>query len=275
MDYSEVFEQISRQTKIAALAFSQVQDYYKEIWNVANNCFRAALPALSIIAQEQKRLRVGIQLIAQQISPVVSNLRKILNDLEIPSLLSQLQDIQTLSQRLSEVKSISEDTDAFSGTVFEEVVDTVDEAVCERVLVDSLIVSEKIVNNDKQKPIQRKLSLKKFFKILANIFTSTVFPLILFMCAPFWQSYVDEHIQPQIYYHEFKELQEQNPDLNLRLVTKNTALYLGKRMKMITAIVEKYDIVEVIEDCGKILKVKMFDSDEVGWIYKKYTKAAK
>lgn len=55
----------------------------------------------------------------------------------------------------------------------------------------------------------------------------------------------------------------------------HTALYLGKHMKVVTAYVEKYDVVEVLEDHGKILKVRIFDSDEIGWIYKKYTNGCK
>lgn len=82
-------------------------------------------------------------------------------------------------------------------------------------------------------------------------------------------------IQPSVYYSELAELQEQYQDCVLRIVVKDTFIYTGKHMRRIVALAEKYEIVEVLEDCGKIIKVKIFESDEVGWIYKKYTKRSK
>ena len=160
-------------------------------------------------------------------------------------------------------------------TIFETGTESIDDEACEKIIADSVLVTNKLVQSEDKNPIRRKIVLKKIFGFLGKMFASTLLPLLLFIFAPYWQDFYNEHIQPSVYYSELAELQEQYQDCVLRIVVKDTFIYTGKHMRRIVALAEKYEIVEVLEDCGKIIKVKIFESDEVGWIYKKYTKRSK
>lgn len=265
MNHNEVIENISNQFKICNLALSQSQDIVRNISLSMCKFPNAISPIVLQIAQPYNSLKK----IIDQISPTLNSVQQVMSRFNLPSLLSQIKDLSNIPQRILDLNI---NTDAFTDTIFESGTETISESVCEKILSDSAIVAENIIQQNNKNPIQKKSALKKFFKFISNLFSVVVFPVILFFLAPYWQSCYEEQIQPKTYYNEFLELQDKNNELTLRLVTKNTCLYLGKKMKHVVGYVEKYDVVEVLEDNGKIIKVRIFDSNEVGWMYKKYTK---
>ena len=218
-----------------------------------------------------------IKMTTMQASPIISALREISQQLALPSFASLLQNANNLSSCLSDFYEACHGLceDAFRGTIFETGTESIDDEACEKIIADSVLVTNKLVQSEDKNPIRRKIVLKKIFGFLGKMFASTLLPLLLFIFAPYWQDFYNEHIQPSVYYSELAELQEQYQDCVLRIVVKDTFIYTGKHMRRIVALAEKYEIVEVLEDCGKIIKVKIFESDEVGWIYKKYTKRSK
>lgn len=278
MDYRDIIESISSHTSIINKTLSQTQKIYNEIISPAlTSVYKSIMPAMSTWSKIYDDIFDIIKMTTMQASPIISALREISQQLALPSFASLLQNANNLSSCLSDFYEACHGLceDAFRGTIFETGTESIDDEACEKIIADSVLVTNKLVQSEDKNPIRRKIVLKKIFGFLGKMFASTLLPLLLFIFAPYWQDFYNEHIQPSVYYSELAELQEQYQDCVLRIVVKDTFIYTGKHMRRIVALAEKYEIVEVLEDCGKIIKVKIFESDEVGWIYKKYTKRSK
>lgn len=56
------------------------------------------------------------------------------------------------------------------------------------------------------------------------------------------------------------------------MINRSTPLYKGKKMKSQLTILSEYEIVIVLDDSkGDRIKVQVYNTDYIGWIYKKYT----
>ncbi len=267
MDYQEIFKNISNQTRIIDIPQSQVQSIIKGLRHSVLDNYNFAKSQIPSYAVNL------VSTVNMQVTPTLSAVRQALNQLNCPPLVSLLKDTNSISIQLSGIYDICHEI--FHNTIFESGANKVDEETCEKIIVDSAIATNNLVQYENNSPIKKRNILKQFLKKLKAIFGTNILPLLLFLLGPCLQDIYTERLKPFIYYNEFVTTQMENPDCELRFVTKATNLYAGKRMKKIVASVEKYEIVEVLYDGGKIIKVKLFYGEEVGWIYRKYTRNSK
>lgn len=139
-------------------------------------------------------------------------------------------------------------------------------------------ISNEAIGNSSTNVIDRteKGKLKAFLKKLLKEFPAAFFTIVIFFIGPLYTDYYQKSINPYIQQAEFTQLQNDNPNLELRMITKGTPLYKGKKMKAVLCFLEKYDVVEVIDKTNATcIKVRLLEDGSVGWVYKKYTKASK
>ena len=267
MDYQEILKNISNQTRIIDIQQSQVQSIIKGLRLSVLDNYNFTKP---LIPSYMVNL---VNTVNMQVAPTLSAVRQAMSQLNCPPLVSLLKDTNSFPTQLLGIYDICHEI--FHNTIFESGTNKVDEETCEKIIVDSAIATNNLVQYENNSPIKKRNILKQFLKKLKAIFSVNILPLLLFLFGPCLQDIYTEQLKPFIYYNEFVAVQRDNPDCELRFVTKATNLYAGKRMRKIIASVEKYEIVEVLNDCGKIIKVKFYYGEEVGWIYKKYTKKSK
>lgn len=150
----------------------------------------------------------------------------------------------------------------------------IDEEFTEKVVQDTVSVVENVSTEESLSNLEKRNYLSKLWRFLKKL---KLFPLIFaFIFNHAFDKVADytydNYIQPAIYEREFEELKEENVGLNLRMIKRNTPLYRGKKMKSILTILEEYEIVIVLEEYKEKVKVQIYGSDEIGWIYKKYSK---
>lgn len=139
-------------------------------------------------------------------------------------------------------------------------------------------ISNEGIGNSNTNVIDRteKGKLKAILKKLLKKFPAAFFTIIIFFIGPLYEEYYQKSINPYIQQAEFAQLQNDNPNVELRMITKDTPLYKGKKMKAVLCILEKYDVVEVIDKTNATcIKVRLIEDGSEGWVYKKYTKASK
>lgn len=267
MDYQEILKNISNQTRIIDIQQSQVQSIIKGLRLSVLDNYNFTKP---LIPSYTVNL---VNTVNMQVAPTLSAVRQAISQLNCPSLVSLLKDTNSFSTKLSGIYDICHEI--FHNTIFESGTGKVNEETCEKIIVDSAIATNNLAQYENNSPIKKRNILKQFFRKLLKLVGPMFLSILLAIVGPYWQDIYNEKIKPNIYYNELATLQKENQDCELRLVTKATNLYAGKRMRKIIASVEKYEIVEVLNDCGKIIKVKLYYGEEIGWIYKKYTKKSK
>lgn len=200
MDYRDIIESISSQTIIINKTLSQTQKVYREILSPALvSTYNATRPALSKMYENLRNITITT---TTQASPIISAIRELAKQLYLPSFASLLKNTNNLSSRLLEVYNTCRESyqDTFRDTIFETGAESVDEATCEKIIADSVVVTRKLSQTHDKSPIKRRAILKKIFKFLLRAFESVLFPLFLVLLTPYWQDFYNEHIQPSVYY---------------------------------------------------------------------------
>ena len=162
----------------------------------------------------------------------------------------------------------------FSNTIFSQelVQSNVEEIETETVINDSVVIVERVANEHSLTKLEKRNWLLSFFRFLNKFFASGLVAIILFLVSPIYNDIYNETIKPTYYYQEFRQLQQENIELQLRIIKRSTPLYKGKKMKSQLTILNEYEIVVVLDDSyGDRIKVQVYNTDYVGWIYKKYS----
>lgn len=137
-------------------------------------------------------------------------------------------------------------------------------------------VTEEITENKNISSRQKKKWLIKFFELIKKYFAGIILPFLLFILQPMYDKVFNETPYQQIIYESLQEIEqiknEEGITNELRVITKDTYIYKGKKLKQIIFKLQVGDIVEVLENNNKLLKVKEYQTGKIGWIRKKYTK---
>ena len=119
---------------------------------------------------------------------------------------------------------------------------------------------------------------RNIFKSLFKVLSKSVVYFLLTILAPtiFAVEYTNRkaiyEAKQEIVILE-KEQQESELKLDYRYIVHRTRLFKSKKLKQCIDYLEVGEVVIVLENCGKKLKVQILDTEETGWILKKYSKS--
>lgn len=162
----------------------------------------------------------------------------------------------------------------FSDTIFSQDAEQSDvkEIKTETVINDSVVIAERVANEHSLTKLEKRNWLVSFLRFLKKYCLPNLLSVILFLVAPFYTDIYNETIKPAYYYREFSQIQQENANLQLRIINRSTPLYKGKKMRRQLTTLSEYEIVVVLDDSyGDIIKVQVYNTDYIGWVYKKYT----
>ena len=133
----------------------------------------------------------------------------------------------------------------------------------------------KITETISEEPVSTRKK-RKWFERLFYILKKCGLTLIIFLISPLYNQLYEITPNQQIIYESLQEIEqiknEEGITNELRVITKDTYIYKGKKLKQIIFKLQVGDIVEVLENNNKLLKVKEYQTGKIGWIRKKYTK---
>ena len=145
----------------------------------------------------------------------------------------------------------------------------------EDIVEDISIATSKIIESEKISVRQKRNWFKKLFSILTTplkyLILTLIIPTLFAMDLP-TQKILYEARQ------EISQLEEnqRNSEVKIqyRYITHKARLYKNHKMKTKIDDLELGEIVIVLEEAKDKLKVQILDTNEIGWILKKYSKKA-
>lgn len=257
-------------------SWSKINDALRPLISWQDNLTKSLQPLKDIGSQ----LNSYAQIQMNSLNPTINTLQMFANDSlsSINSFINSLDwqnTILNMNQTLHNIFDPLNINGIFDGSILEQEIDVLDEKAQKQFVADSITAVEVLTQKKELTDNEKKTWLRKFwkilFKVLSGVSVSIIIPLMFFICGPYFNKYFEENINPKIYYNQFLEIQQKNPTLDLRMITRDTFIFKGKKMKKQMAIISKNEIVQVIETYKDRIKIRVYNTDEIGWIYKKYT----
>lgn len=236
----------------------------------------------NVISDIGKIFCSNLKLFSENVSSILSSTFKQINDFK-----STLNPIYEMLKELTNFnKPIIESIKEISKIELIPVIDFVENLKSfkfnidknkekEEIIKDISNANKEIISSQKFNTRQKRNWLNKFFSLLTAPLKYIFFSLII---STLFSIYLPNHIILMEAKQEIFQLEEQQKNneikIQYRYIKSETRLYKTRKLKNCIDHLAIGEIVIVLEEAKDKLKVQILDTNEIGWILKKYSKKA-
>lgn len=236
----------------------------------------------NVISDIGKTFCSNLKLFSENISSIFSSTFKQINDFK-----SSLNPIYEMLKELNNFnKPIIESIKEISKIELVPVIDFVEnlkffkfnidkDKEKEEIIEDISNANKEIILSQKINTRQKRNLLNKFFSLLTVTLKFIFFSLII---PTLFSVHVSNHLILMEAKQEIFQLEEQQKNneikIQYRYIKSETRLYKTRKLKNCIDHLAIGEIVIVLEEVKDKLKVQILDTNEIGWILKKYSKKA-